>query len=249
MTAAPAGAQEVEFQGEGIKLHGWKARSSAGQRRGTVIYLHGVADHRGSGAGVIERFCPRGFDVIAYDSRAHGHSGGEACTYGYFEKADLQRVLDTLEAGPVVLIGSSLGGAVALQQAAVDPRISTVVSAEAFSDLKTVVTERAPFVFTPVAIEQSIQIAEEKGHFEIEKVSPVLAARHIKVPVLIIHGEADTETPPQHANRIFNALAGPKRLILVPKAKHNGSLSGNDIWQEIERWIDSIVPVPVSSGK
>ena len=83
----------------------------------------GVADNRGSGAGIVRRFVDRRFDVIAYDSRAHGDSGGDACTYGYFEKEDLRRVLDTVPPGPVVLIGTSLGAAVALQAAAALARV------------------------------------------------------------------------------------------------------------------------------
>ena len=93
------------------------------------------------------RFSARGFDVVAYDSRAHGDSGGNVCTYGFYEKRDLQRVLDVLESGPVIVIGSSLGAAVALQAAAEDRRITAVVAAESFSDLRTVAPERAPWFF------------------------------------------------------------------------------------------------------
>src|SRR6185436_14421434 len=112
--------------------------------RGTIVYLHGVADNHSSAAGVIRRFLPRGFLVIAYDSRAHGDSDGAACTYGFYEKADLRRVIDALPPGPVALIGTSLGAAVAVQAAAGDSRVTTVVAAETFSDLRTVATERAP---------------------------------------------------------------------------------------------------------
>src|SRR5262249_24452328 len=101
--------------------------------RGTIVYLHGIADNRTSASGVIERFTARRFDVVAYDSRAHGESEGSACTYGCFEKHDLRRVVDTVRPGPVILIGTSLGAAVALQEAALDPRVTAVVAAEAFS--------------------------------------------------------------------------------------------------------------------
>ena len=73
-------------------LKGWQCRTSA-VRLGTLVYLHGITDNRTSAAGIIERFGRRGFDVVAYDSRAHGESEGEACTYGFFEKQDLHRVL------------------------------------------------------------------------------------------------------------------------------------------------------------
>jgi hypothetical protein len=71
-----------------------------------------------------------------------------------------------------------------------------------------------------------------------------LVARAITVPVLIIHGAADSETPPAHAHRLFAALAGPKRLILVPNAGHNESLHGGEIWTEIERWLDTVFAPP-----
>ena len=239
VVAPPPGYHEVTFSGEGVSLQGWRGQA-VGNRRGTLIYLHGVADNRASGAGVIERFRKRGFDVVAYDSRANGESGGEASTYGFYEKEDLRRVIDTLDPGPVVLIGSSLGGAVALQEAAVDRRISAVVAAESFSDLRTVVTERAPFFFTTDTVMRAIKLAEQKGNFQIDEVSPVLAARTITAPVLLIHGTSDTSTPPEHSRRVFAALAGLKRLILVPGASHGESLQGN-IWEEIEHWLDTIV--------
>lgn len=241
----PPQCREVTFKSDGVSLQGWRGEAS-GEHRGTLIYLHGVADNRTSGSGVIDRFRKRGFDVVACDSRAHGESGGQACTYGYFEKEDLRRVLDTVRPGPVVLVGSSLGAAVALQLTAIDHRISAVVAAECFSDLRTVITERAPFFFTPGVIGRAIQLAEQRARFQIDSVSPETAARMIKVPTLIIHGAADSDTPPDHSRRVFAALAGPKRLILVPGARHNESLQGG-IWTDIEHWIDGIL-VPKSGG-
>ena len=60
-----------------------------------------------------------------------------ACTYGFFEKQELRLVLDTIEQGPVVLMGTSLGAAVALQEAGEDDRVGVVVAAETFADLRT----------------------------------------------------------------------------------------------------------------
>jgi pimeloyl-ACP methyl ester carboxylesterase len=208
-----------------------------------LVYLHGIADNRTSGAGVVERFGRRGFDVVAYDSRAHGESEGDVCTYGFYEKQDLHRVLDMLGSGPVVLLGTSLGAAVALQEAARDMRVTAVVAAETFSDLRTVATERAPFFFTPSIIEQALRLAEQQGGFRVDAVSPVMAAAEIKIPVLLVHGAADSKTPPEHSRRVLTALAGSKRLILVPGAGHNESLRG-DVWVEIERWLEEVVGPP-----
>ena len=237
--ATPSGLEEVTMRGEGVALKAWRGKAE-GTRRGTLIYLHGVADHRGSGAGVLERFRRRGFDVIAYDSRAHGQSGGELCGYGFYEKQDLRRVMDTLDAGPVILCGSSLGAAVAMQHAAADPRVSAVIAAECFSDLRTVATERVPFFLRGTLIGKAFQQAEQKGGFRIDDVSPVIAARSIRVPVLLVHGAEDQDTPPAHSKRLLEALRGPKQLILVKGAAHNESLNGG-VWKEIETWVEEVM--------
>jgi uncharacterized protein len=239
---APDGCVAREFAGASVTLRGWAcdpqtARSSTLGETATIVYLHGIADNRQSSAGTIARFRPRGFRVVAYDSRAHGESDGNACTYGVYEKTDLHRVIDALPAGPVVLIGTSLGAAVALQEAADDPRVVTVVAAETFSDLRTVATERAPRFFTRGTIERAFGLAEREAAFRIDEASPVRAAARIRVPVLLIHGADDADTPPAHSERVRAALTGPAELILVPGAHHNESLNGVGIWRRIETWI------------
>jgi pimeloyl-ACP methyl ester carboxylesterase len=73
-------------------------------------------------------------------------------------------------------------------------------------------------------IARAFQLAENSGRFEIDAVSPERAAGNVRVPVLLIHGTDDRETAPAHSLRVMSALAGPKRLILVERAGHNGSL-------------------------
>jgi uncharacterized protein len=234
--APPPGCQASAFDGEGVTLRGWRCPAS-GTRRGTLVYLHGVADNRTSAAGAIKTLTALGLDVIAYDSRAHGESTGSVCTYGFLEKHDLRRVIDTLPPGPVVLLGTSLGAAIALQDAADDPRVSGVVAAESFSDLRTVARERAPRILTARMIRRAFVLAEAQGHFRVDDVSPESAARRIRVPVLLIHGAADTDTGPDHSQRVHAALAGPRELLLVPGARHNESLNDGRTWQRIEAWL------------
>jgi pimeloyl-ACP methyl ester carboxylesterase len=218
-----------------VKLKAWLFRAEA-PKRGTVIYLHGSADNRASGIGIAEHFVPLGFDFLAYDSRAHGESGGDMCTYGFYEKHDLSRVIDRVESPPVVLLGSSLGAAVALQTAAEDDRIAVVVGVATFSDLRTVAGERAPFFASRRNIEEAIKLAEDAGKFRFDEVSPAAAAPKIRAPVLLVHGEKDQETPPAHSQRVYDALRSPRRLILVPNAAHNNALTP-EVWRQIDDWI------------
>ena len=234
----PAGCVDAVVANDGLRLTGWRCAACA-ERRGTVVYLHGIADNRTSAKGVIDRFRRRGFDVVAFDSRAHGNSDGDVCTYGYFEKADLRRIIDTAASGPIVLIGTSLGAAVALQEAADDAaRVSAVVAAESFSDLRTVAEERAPWILSRRAIDRAFRIAERDGRFSVAEVSPRATARRIRVPVLLVHGALDHDTAPAHSERIFAELHGPKRLLLVDGSHHNESLNGGATWAAIEAWIE-----------
>jgi pimeloyl-ACP methyl ester carboxylesterase len=238
---APAGCRDRDFEGAGIMLRGWYCEPGL-EARGTIVVLHGVADNRASATHVIARFTKQGLGVVAYDGRAHGQSGGAFCTYGFYEKEDLRRVIAALPPGPVILLGTSLGGAVALQAAAREPRVTSVVAAEVFSDLATVVRERAPRLTPDFVIRHAFRIAGERGDFDVEQVSPEQAAASIRVPVLLIHGAEDRDTGPDHARRILAALQGEKRLLLVNGAGHNASLSGPNVWSEIEAWVQRQLP-------
>jgi uncharacterized protein len=234
----PPNCEDVTFSGIDVSLKGWRCHAT-NTRRATLIYLHGVADDRVSATGVIERFTKRGYDVIAYDSRGHGESTGDTCTYGYFEKSDLHRVIDAIQDSRIILVGSSMGAAVALQEAADDPRVITVVAAESFSDLRTVAHERAPFFLTEGAVRNAFKVAEQRGHFKIDDVDVAAAASRVKAPILLIHGADDRDTFPAHSQRIFAVVEGQKQLLLVPGAHHNESL--NAVWTDVERWVDAII--------
>ena len=236
----PASCTDAVFDGVGVKLKAWRCGAS-GAPRATLVFLHGVADNRGSAAGLVHRFVSRQFDVLAYDSRAQGESTGDVCTYGYWEKRDLEKVLDTVRPGPVVLLGTSLGAAVALQAAAEDRRVTAVVGAEVFSDLRTVARDRAPRFLPEGMITRAFVLAEDLGSFRLDAVSPLEAARRIRVPVLLIHGDADSDTRPEHAQRVFRALKGPKELMLVKGAHHNESLRDERTWLRIETWLDEVL--------
>jgi pimeloyl-ACP methyl ester carboxylesterase len=200
--------------------------------------LHGLGDNRGGSLGIARHFTARGFDVLAYDGRAQGESGGDACTYGFFEKRDLSRVLDKLGETRALVLGVSLGGGVALQAAAVDTRIALAVAVSPVSDLRTAARERAPFFASQGNVDEAFRIAEAEAHFRADDVSAVAAAAHVTAPTLLIHGAKDTETPPAHSDRIYRALAGPKQLFMVPDTGHKHVLTP-DAWQQIDAFIDA----------
>ncbi|HXU65588.1 MAG TPA: alpha/beta fold hydrolase [Polyangia bacterium] len=237
LRAAPAiPVQTVSLEvAPGVRLAGWLFRTPQ-RRRGLVVYLHGLGDNRASGIGIARHFTGLGFDVLAYDGRAQGESTGPACTYGFYEKHDLSRALDLVGIQPVLVFGVSLGAAVGLQTAAVDGRIALVVAVAPFSDLRTAARERAPFFASRRNIDEAFRIAEAEAGFHADDVSPVAAAAQVGIPVLLVHGTDDHETPIAHSERIDRALRGPHELFRVPGAHHNDALTAG-AWAEIDRWV------------
>ena len=240
----PAGCVERTFNGDSGALAGWHCHRTGTINRGTIVYLHGIAGNRDSAAAVVDRFLPHGFNVIAYDARAHGSSSGELCTYGYHEKNDLRRVLAEVAPSRVFLIGHSLGAAVALQAAAIEPLVRGVVAVSTFVDLRTVATEREDVRGLPLwLISWGIAQVERRGRFEVDATSPLRAAASIKVPVLLVHGADDRRPPPSHSERVLAALGRNGEMVVVPGAGHHDVL-GPATWSRIEQWLLAISTPP-----
>jgi pimeloyl-ACP methyl ester carboxylesterase len=237
----PVGAEpalphrDLAVESDGVTIRGWVFPAQAPRRVGTLVYLHGVGDNRASGTWIAEQLVRVGWDVVAYDGRAHGASGGDVCTYGYHEKRDLSRVLDALGVDRAIVVGVSLGAAVALQAAPDDPRIAGIVSISTFSSLEEIARDRVGWKATDRRIRDAFAIAEREGRFRVAEASPVAAAPRIRIPVLVVHGGADSETRPEHSRRVYAALAGPKRLEIVQGAGHGDAMAR--AWPTALEWI------------
>lgn len=226
---------------DGLTLRGWLFRPE-GVPRGLVVYLHGMSNNRRQGVDTVaERFVPDGYAVLGFDNRAHGESEGEWLTYGHHEVADLRAALDQVGITPVVLTGESLGAAIALQTAAVDPRVVAVVAAAPFSDLETIVTEvGGPFGRSDSLLEAVRAELRAEAGFDLTSISPRRAAAEIGVPVLLVHGTRDTYTDISHSERLLAALPGEKRLLRVIGATHYDVLDHSNVWDAIERWLAEV---------
>ena len=234
--STPGGATARTVNNGPIELHGWHFNTTK-PLRGTIIYLHGVSDNKYSSENMAKLFTPLGFDVLAYDSRGHGESGGEFCTYGYYEKEDVALIAQQARSGPLTLIGSSMGAAVAMQAAPLLPNVESIVLLDTFAELNTVIRDRLPPVIFNHLMKTAVRKAEKRANFSAEEVSPLKVAQTLTIPTLVIHGAADIETFPSHSKQIYAALKGEKELVLVEGANHAEAGSKPETWQTIKKWV------------
>jgi uncharacterized protein len=233
---------------EGYRLSCWFVRQPS-DARGTIIYLHGVGDCKIGGVPYARLFFGRGFNVFLYDSRRHGLSEGPYCTYGFHEKNDLSIVLDYLKsrtdvrAGKIGVFGTSMGAAVALQAAALDPRIDAVVAEASFTDLRTIMVDyqkriiKLPWHFLRnLAMSRSQKLAGFKARF----VSPIHAVKNVQRPVLFIHGTDDTRIRSEYSRALYENANQPKELLLIHRGDHTDLLNvgGSEYEQRIVEFFE-----------
>ena len=226
-----------------IELLGWKIQA-AKPNGDWVLLFHGVSDNRTGVLGAAEILLRHGFSVVMMDSRAHGMSGGDMATYGWKERYDTVAIVDALYATENVrhlfALGVSMGAAIALQSAAVEPRIEGVVAEDPFADLREVSYDYAglrtwPWLgktFLRPAAAMAMYSMSKAGGFDPDEVSPAKAAAERPFAVLLICGTRDTTIPCRHAERIYQAAQGPKELWIVPGAAHASALGQDPVEYE-----------------
>ena len=83
----------------------------------TVIFLHGLlSDQKGSKSQYLANFCrKKNYSFLCFDFRGHGMSSGNFTDYGIGDwYKDLCNVIKSLKINNIILIGSSMGGWVAM---------------------------------------------------------------------------------------------------------------------------------------
>ena len=233
--------------------------------RGTVLLIHGKGGCKERYLDLQQDFAAIGVRTLAVDMRAHGASEGGFATYGFYEKEDVAAIVHQLrkEAGgklPIGVLGKSMGGAIALQALAATDELDFGIIDETFADFPDVTEEYAERLFhgilpawmTDYALNRAATVAD----FDPTEVSPERAAEQITVPVLMSHGENDTNIPLAHARRNFTRLASAdKTLRIIPAGTHGnypgpgGAAYAAEVLEFVDRELSKTSPASVDGGK
>jgi uncharacterized protein len=232
------GATKEDFEvkaTDGALLKGWKVKPKNPNGDWVLLY-HGISDNRTGNLGHAEFLLTAGCSVVMMDSRAQGQSGGDMATYGWEEREDTRAIVNVLYASEPVrhlyALGVSMGAAIALQSAAVEPRIEAVVAEDPFANLREVTYDYAGLevspllgktLFRPASMAAMHQV-KKMGGFDPDDVSPEKAVASRAFPVLLICGTADHRIPCRHAEAIYKVATGPKEIWIVQGAEHASAL-------------------------
>ena len=236
--------EEVIIQSPfGYELFGYYFPVSNSKK--AVILSHGITYTLYGSVKYMKMFMDLGFNVFIYDHRHHGRSGGKNTTFGFFEKHDLKAVTDWVEmrignGAKIGTHGESMGAAISLQHAAIDPRIEFVIEDCSFNCLNSLLAYRLKedYRIPPFLVMPEVRwITRLLTGMVIKEVSPENSVKEIQAPVLFIHGEKDDFIPPVMAQALFsNKLKGPKKLYLAPDAGHAESY-----WNNPNKYAEEVV--------
>ncbi|MDO8674316.1 MAG: alpha/beta fold hydrolase [Dehalococcoidia bacterium] len=223
--------ESVQFPSaiDGILLKGWFIDSPGTK---TILMMHGrngIRDDTNIGVmDVANGLAQAGYDVLTFDFRAHGESGGTRYSLGQWEVQDVAGALEYLKSRAITSVGAlgySMGASTEILAAADHPEMRVLVADAPFADLSALLDVQLPKAsglpgfFNPGVI---FMVRSLYG-IDVTSVKPIQAIPRLNNrPMLLIHGTADETIPVDHAYMFEKAGAGNPNFEtwIVPGAAH-----------------------------
>lgn len=180
-----------------------------------ILYLCGVGRNMGdyNYLARVSAFRQLGFSVLVFDYRGYGLSEGdfpsELQVYQDSQAAwNYLRNVRQIPPEQIIIYGESLGGAIALDLAIRHPEAGGLIMQSSFTSMIEAIQHRRFLQIFPVDL------------LLTEKFDSLSKVRSLRVPVLFMHGSADSVVPSEMSQRLYDAASEPKQLFVIPDADH-----------------------------
>lgn len=194
--------------------------------RGTVVQVHGNAANLTNHLPLVTWLPAQGYQVLAFDYQGYGASEGRPSLQGVVD--DTIDMLDWVwarpdvqTAGPLIVLGQSLGGATALRAVSLRPKgVTMLVLDSPFSSYRGVaidVAQRLPWWLRWMRPLVTLDLPSPRD-------DPLTALPQWHKPLVVIVGTADTVIPPDHGRTLWQAARAPKLLVEVLDGQHIDAL-------------------------
>ena len=201
--------EDAWFQADdGCSLHGWYVPHDS--PKAVVLLAHGNAGNLSNRAAMLRELHGLGVSVLIFDYRGYGRSQGTPSEQGILADARAARQWLAGRSGvseqQIVLLGRSLGGAVAVDLAAKDGARGLVLEST-FSSLPDVAAYHYPMFPVRLIMRTRLDSLAKIGNYQ--------------GPLLQSHGTQDRIVPYRFGRRLFEAANEPKQLVTLEGGGHN----------------------------
>ncbi len=237
---------------DGLSLHGYFLKTK--NARGTILLTHGWRGRVGYDfSGAWRDYRAMGYNLLAIEQRTHGASEGQYICFGVKERYDLIdwiRFLNTKIGDdlPVILSGISMGSSTVMMAIGSEELPHNVVGAvadcgftSAWDEFSYVLKTRFhlpvfPFLYVADAMSKVF------AGFSFRECSTTETLQNAKVPVLFVHGEADTFVPILNTRENNTACASRHEVITVKNASHGMSylVDHDRVKQKVTEFLNSL---------
>lgn len=222
--------RDITCQSEdGLKLHATYFPGT--DKKKLVICFHGyTSEGTKDFIGLSDYYLKRGYGMLLPDARAHGRSEGIYIGFGCLDRKDVLQWLEWAieECGDqvqILLHGTSMGGATVLMASGLElpKQVKGIISDCGFTSPKEVFTHVLHSMYHLPAfpvIQISDYINRKKAGYGMDECNAAREVRKAKVPILMIHGDADTFVPVTMCEEIYNNCSSPKKKLIIKGAAH-----------------------------
>jgi fermentation-respiration switch protein FrsA (DUF1100 family) len=194
---------------DGVLLHGWYV--PADNQQAVLLYFHGNGGNISHRIEALLQFHRIGLSTLIIDYRGYGRSEGEPGESGTYKDAEAAwryLVVDRkINPGTIVLLGRSLGGAVAAYLASREsPR--ALILESTFTSIPDRGAELYPYF--PVRL---------LSRFRYDTLNRM---KEIRSPLLIVHSPEDEIVPFSHGQHLFQAANEPKEFLRIGGGHNDG---------------------------
>jgi len=199
---------------DGIHLAAWFIPTEDANS-GAVVIAHGLGGNRSSHLPTAAMLHAHDYAVLLIDLRAHGESGGEFKSYGYYEALDVLAAVDYLvnkqkvPAARIALLGHSLGGAAVVRAASLRQTPHTLVVVSTYQSLQAAIDDAFDDIallpswpFAPIMVGAAERrLGLDSAMMDLVSMLEGIAPRS----VLLVHGAEDDLLPPYHHEALCRA--------------------------------------------
>lgn len=208
--------------------------SANNPNRNTIILVHWHETYRQSMYPLAEFFIDMNYDVVLYDQRAHGENTAKTVTFGFYEKDDLDDVLEYVENNLIAesslgLFGQSMGastvGAFIGSEASRD-RVDFAIMESPFSSMEDELMWYLKDQVGNDALSNAFlrmgSIANRMLYgFEFKEVSITDLISNSSIPTMIMHSKTDNVCPYEMGLELYDAIPHDnKTFVTLEKADH-----------------------------